>query len=64
MALLRDVPRTATVRAVVDSHLYALERGDFLTAATSHSDVRAAGEAIAEERLARAGHAGVRGLVG
>jgi hypothetical protein len=51
IALLRDVPRTATVRAVVDSRLYALERGDFLAAVTGHSDVRAAGEAIAAERL-------------
>jgi hypothetical protein len=55
IALLRDVPRTATVRAVTDSQLYALERGDFLAAVTGHSDVRAAGEAIAAERLARGG---------
>ena len=51
IALLRDVPRTATVRAVSPSELYALERDDFLAAVT-HSSVRAAGEAIAEERLA------------
>jgi MFS family permease len=57
IALLRDVPRTATVRAVVESRLYALERGDFLAAVTGHSDVRAAGEAIAAERLARGGEA-------
>jgi MFS family permease len=55
IALLRDVPRTATVRAVVDSQLYALDREDFLAAVTGHSGVRAAGEAIAEERLARLG---------
>ena len=59
IALLRDVPRTATVRAVVDSRLYALERGDFLAAVTGHSDVRTAGEAIAAERLARGGRAPV-----
>jgi CRP-like cAMP-binding protein len=57
IALLQDVPRTATVRAVADARLYALERGDFLAAVTGHSDVRAAGEAIAAERLARGGRA-------
>jgi len=60
IALLQDVPRTAMVRSVADSRLYALERGDFLAAVTGHSDVRAAGEAIAAERLARGGHAGAR----
>jgi CRP-like cAMP-binding protein len=55
IALLQDVPRTATVRAVVDSQLYALGRADFLAAVCGHSDVRAAGEAIAAERLARGG---------
>jgi MFS family permease len=64
IALLRDVPRTATVRAVTDSQLYALEREDFLAAVTGHSDVGAAGEAIAAERIARGGHAGAGGLVG
>jgi MFS family permease len=57
IAMLRDVPRTATVRAVTDSRLFALERGDFLAAVTGHPDVRAAGEAIAAERLARGGQA-------
>jgi MFS family permease len=64
IALLRDVPRTATVRAVTDSQLYALEREDFLAAVTGHSDVGAAGEAIAAERLARGGHAGASRLAG
>lgn len=53
IALLRDVPRTATVRAAADGQLYALEREDFLAAVTSHSAVRVAGEAVAEERLTR-----------
>ena len=54
IALLRDVPRTASVAATVDSHLYALLRDDFLAAVTGHSVAHAAGEAVAEARLARA----------
>jgi MFS family permease len=53
IALLRDVPRTATVKAIVDTELYALQRGDFLAAVTGHAAARAAGEAVAEERLTR-----------
>jgi signal-transduction protein with cAMP-binding, CBS, and nucleotidyltransferase domain len=53
IALLRDVPRTATVTALVDSHLYVLQRGDFLAAVTGHEAARAAGHTIAEERLSR-----------
>ena len=51
IALLRDVPRTATVKATTPSHLYALERDDFLAAVTGHSAVHAAGEAVVKERL-------------
>jgi MFS family permease len=54
IALLRDVPRTATVTALVDSRLYALQRDDFLAAVTGHEAARAAGEAVAEARLAGA----------
>jgi MFS family permease len=53
IALLRDVPRTATVKAKVDSQLFALTRDDFLAAVTGHSVAHAAGEAVAEARLAR-----------
>jgi len=51
IALLRDIARTATVTAIVDSRVWALERDDFLAAVTGHPGVRAAGEALVEERL-------------
>jgi len=54
IALLRDVPRTATVTALVDSRVYVLQRDDFLAAVTGHEAAHAAGQTIAEERLARA----------
>ncbi|HEV2902812.1 MAG TPA: MFS transporter [Gaiellaceae bacterium] len=53
IALLRDVPRTATVTALVDSRLYALQREDFLAAVTGHEAAHAAGHEVVDERLAR-----------
>jgi Cyclic nucleotide-binding domain/Major Facilitator Superfamily len=54
IALLQDVPRTASVKASVDSELYALQRDDFLAAVTGHAVAHAAGQQVAEERLAGA----------
>ena len=44
--------------AVVDSTVYALQRDDFLAAVTGHSAARAAGEQIADARLAESTQAG------
>jgi MFS family permease len=54
IALLRDMPRTASVTAAEDSVLYALERDDFLVAVTGHSAARAAGHEVVEARMAGA----------
>jgi MFS family permease len=51
IALLRDVPRTATVRALEPLDLYALERDDFLAAVTGHAPSRAAADSIVAARL-------------
>jgi CRP-like cAMP-binding protein len=51
IALLRDIPRTATARARTSSELYALERDDFLTAVTGHSASREAAESVVVARL-------------
>ena len=58
IALLHDVPRTATVTALADAQLFALQRDDFLAAVTGHEAARAAGETVAAERLARTAGAG------
>jgi CRP-like cAMP-binding protein len=52
IALLHDVPRTATVRARTDARLLALPREEFVAAVTGHERAADAAQAIAAERLA------------
>ena len=51
IALLRNVARTATVTAVDDAKLYALERGDFIAAVTGHAESRDAADSVVATRL-------------
>lgn len=52
IALMYDVPRTATVRALTEAQLYALEDDVFLVAVTGHVSSHRAARELAETRLA------------
>jgi hypothetical protein len=51
IALIRDVPRTATVRALTDAVLLAVERDPFLTAVTGHATTHDRASSIAESHF-------------
>ena len=50
ISLLHDVPRIATVLAVTDGRLVAIERDAFLVALTGHAPTRTRVEQVAKER--------------
>jgi MFS family permease len=54
IALLRDIPRTATVTARTDSVLYALDRDSFLCTVSAHRCTSESVAKAAERRFARA----------
>jgi MFS family permease len=51
ISLLRDVPRTATVRARTDVELRALERDEFIAAVTGHAASAEAADSVVATRL-------------
>ncbi len=55
IALMRDIPRTATVIARTAVVLYALDREDFLAAVTGHPQAAEAAETVMSARLAGLG---------
>ena len=52
IALMYDIPRTATVRTRSESQLYALDRDAFMLAVTGHVSVQGAARDLADARLA------------
>jgi MFS family permease len=59
VALLRDIPRTATVSARSEMELFALERDDFIAAVTGHAPSAEAADAVVATRLGRLRPAGL-----
>lgn len=51
IALLRDIPRTATITAATSGTVYVLDREAFLTAVTGHDRTRDTADVIVEQRL-------------
>jgi MFS family permease len=57
IALLRDVPRTATVTAITDVTTLAMDRDDFLAGVGAHARSARLAESVVAERWDRAGAA-------
>lgn len=53
IALLKDVPRTATVRAASNLKLWSLSRASFIGAVSGHGDASRLADAVVAEHLAR-----------
>jgi MFS family permease len=51
VALVRDVPRTAGIRAPADTALLALDRDEFIAAVTGHAPSAAAADAVVSARM-------------
>jgi hypothetical protein len=55
IALLRDIPRTATVRALDELRMYAIARDEFLSAVTGHAPSLSAAENVMAGRFLASG---------